>query len=120
MIDTRFPKEERLRSRKQIQNLFEKAKRFHIPPVQIFYHAPGLELERGVQILVGAPKKRFKKAVDRNRIKRQLREGLREADSQNLFYGNCMLIFTGKKASETMVLKEEISALFNKMKPDSF
>jgi hypothetical protein len=31
-----------------------------------------------------------------------------------------MLIFTGKKASETMVLKEEISALFNKMKPDSF
>ena len=77
MIDTRFPKEERLRSRKQIQNLFEKAKRFHIPPIQILYHAPGLELERGVQILVGAPKKRFKKAVDRNRVKRLLREAYR-------------------------------------------
>ena len=77
MIDKRFPKEERLRSRKQIQNLFAKAKRFHIPPVQILYHAPEIELERSVQILVGAPKKRFKKAVDRNRVKRLLREAYR-------------------------------------------
>jgi ribonuclease P protein component len=34
-------------------------------------------LERGVQVMVGAPKRRFKHAVDRNRIKRLLRESYR-------------------------------------------
>lgn len=77
MIDNSFPKEERLRSKKQIQRLFDKGEKFHISPIQVLYYAPGLVLERGVQILVGAPKKRFRKAVERNKVKRLLREAYR-------------------------------------------
>jgi ribonuclease P protein component len=47
-----------------------------------------------VRIMIGVPKKRFKKAVDRNRIKRQIREVYRKnkqfivevAIEQNRFY----------------------------------
>ena len=108
----------RLKSKRVLDQLFDSGQIIRTRNLLLRYQL--IETVPAFYVGVSVSKRNFKKAVDRNRIKRQLREGLREADSQNFFYGNCMLIFTGKKASETMVLKEEISALFNKMKPDSF
>jgi ribonuclease P protein component len=71
-----FPKAERLKSRKQIDSLFEKGKAVSVPPVRAIYlFSPA---ESG-SLLAGvtASKKSFKKAVDRNRIKRLLREAYR-------------------------------------------
>jgi len=70
-------KAERLKSRKQIETLFEKGKSFTVFPVRVSY---SFELNRekaGAQIGVSASKRVFKKAVDRNRIKRLLREAYR-------------------------------------------
>ena len=61
---------------------------------------------------VSVPKKCFKKAVDRNRIKRQLRVAIREQKKSSLFPGAGMLLFKGKKVPDTEFLKEQIQALF--------
>ncbi len=77
MSDSRFPREERLKLRNRISHLFETGRRFSEGPVHVFWCLSPWPLDRSVQVLVGAPKRRFKHAVDRNRIKRLLRESYR-------------------------------------------
>jgi ribonuclease P protein component len=73
----RLPKSERLSSHKQIQNLFSGGKTFAIHPFVVKYSIiQGQEVENH-QILVSVSKRNFKRAVDRNRIKRQIREAYR-------------------------------------------
>lgn len=52
-------------------------------------------------------KKNFKRAVDRNRIKRQLREALKGNEKVISVSGSCMLIYTGKKPMLTKSLIKE-------------
>ena len=72
----RFPKAERLKSRRQIDQLFAGGKAFSAFPLRTIYKFQ--PAEKGfLQVGVTASKKYFKKAVDRNRIKRLLREAYR-------------------------------------------
>jgi len=71
-----FPKAERLKSRKQIETLFAKGKSVSVFPVRAVYQFSAAE-EAGLKAGVSASKRHFKKAVDRNRIKRLLREAYR-------------------------------------------
>ena len=70
-------KSERLKSRKAIGELFAKGKSVRHQPLVLIY-AP-MELPEAVptQIAVSVSKRRFKHAVDRNRVKRQIREAYR-------------------------------------------
>lgn len=72
----RFTKAERLKSRKQIDHLFAKGKTVSAPPVRAIYLFTPAE-SGSLQAGVTASKKAFKKAVDRNRVKRLLREAYR-------------------------------------------
>lgn len=68
-------KAERLHKKKLIEELFNKGSYFYLPPFKVYYL--GLkELEQN-QVLFSIPKRSFKKAVDRNRLKRQSREAFR-------------------------------------------
>jgi ribonuclease P protein component len=68
-----FAKQERLCSSKLIDRLFSEGNRqISVFPVRLVWLlADDIE---GVQILISAPKRNFHHAVDRNRIKRQVRE----------------------------------------------
>lgn len=78
MADLRFPREERLKSRTSIGLLFSRNSRSAAESGLRLVWLPAPEpLIRGVQVLVAAPKKRFKHAVVRNRVKRLLREAWR-------------------------------------------
>lgn len=66
-------KKERLKSRKAIDALFQSGNSFSLFPFRVVY----LFTTTGVQVGVGASKKNFKKAVDRNRVKRLTREAYR-------------------------------------------
>ncbi|MEY4969194.1 MAG: hypothetical protein RLZZ261_965 [Bacteroidota bacterium] len=78
MSDARFPREERLKSRTSIGILFSRASRSVTDAgLRVVWTASPEPLERGVQVLVAAPKKHFRRAVARNRIKRLLREAWR-------------------------------------------
>lgn len=68
---------ERLKSKKVIDVLFTKGDSFLQFPVKFVYLVTELPEKYPVQVGVSVSKKNFKKAVDRNRIKRLLREAYR-------------------------------------------
>ncbi len=73
-----FSKVEKLKSRKQIEQLFANGSSFLVFPVKvIFAIADKTNDEYPIKIGVSASSKKFKKAVDRNRIKRLLKENYR-------------------------------------------
>lgn len=72
-----LPKRQRLKSRKQIDSLFAEGKGFAVFPLRVVYRFQSMAEKGGVQVGVSASKRHFKKAVDRNRIKRLLREAYR-------------------------------------------
>jgi ribonuclease P protein component len=114
-------KNERLKSRKQIEQLFKSGQRFVSPPFRVFYSFQAGEPAAGnlLQAGFGASSRHFKTAVARNRIKRLAREAyrLQKNDLQqklgeqnrklNLFF-----IYTGKELPDyTDVYKSIYTAL---------
>lgn len=76
----RFTKSERLCSKKQIDKLFAggQTKSMSAWPVRLVCHVGRRQAtDAPVQVLVSVSKRHFKHAVDRNRVKRQLREAYR-------------------------------------------
>jgi ribonuclease P protein component len=72
-----FRKDEILRKKKLIDRLFAEGTSFFIYPFKIFLLPVTLENSLPAQILITVTKRAFKHAVDRNRIKRQIRESYR-------------------------------------------
>ena len=78
MVNRRYTlsKEERLSWKRYIDLLFAKGQSFVAFPLRVVYLPVG-ESVAPVSILVSVPKKKFKRAVKRNLIKRQVREAYR-------------------------------------------
>lgn len=75
-----LPKEERLCSRKLIDMLFAggKSRSMVCFPLRVVYMLKDRDrLEPQTMMLISVPKKHFKRAVKRNRVKRQVREAYR-------------------------------------------
>lgn len=73
----KFPKQEHLCSESQITELFLTGESFISYPVRVVWLAfPALEAS-SIRVVMSVPKKKLKHAVDRNRIKRLLREAYR-------------------------------------------
>lgn len=71
-------KSERLNKKKIIDQMFSGgARSFSVFPLRVVY-LPVEELEEPAAILVSVSKRRFKRAVKRNRVKRQIREAYRK------------------------------------------
>ncbi len=72
-----FPKEERLTSKVAIDQLFNNGNSLNVKPFKIRWLR---DLERStvnVKVLISVPKRIFKRAVDRNKLKRLFREAYR-------------------------------------------
>jgi ribonuclease P protein component len=75
-VRSTFPKAERLSKEKWIQELFEKGSSFYLYPFKIIYRThPDPTLPN--QVLITVSSRQFKRAVDRNLIKRRIREAYR-------------------------------------------
>lgn len=77
--DTRktLSKSERLSSKSLIEQLFSNGRSFGHHPFVIRYLKLDEAISSGHQILISVSKRNFKKAVDRNKLKRQIREAYR-------------------------------------------
>ena len=99
-------KNERLKSRKQIDLLFTEGKKFSVSTFRVFYLF-NASSGQPLQFAVGVSNKNFKKAVDRNKIKRRIREAYRlqkRSLQQQLKDKKCpvslFIIYTGKEIPE--------------------
>ena len=111
-------KNERLKSRKALEQLFSSGKSFVIAPYRVIYHPA----EKGLLFTVGVSAKNFKKAVDRNRIKRQTREAYRlqkaplkewldtRQTGLHLFF-----TYTAKEKKDFQLLKETVQKIILKL-----
>jgi ribonuclease P protein component len=72
-----FPKKEHLCGEIRIGKLYAEGKAFIVYPLRVVYKVSEGADNVPLKVLVSVPKKRFKHAVDRNRIKRLMRETYR-------------------------------------------
>lgn len=98
-------KHERLKSKKDIDTLFLTGKAFFISPFKVFYaFKPAVDGRPGLRFGVSVPKRNFKRAVDRNLLKRRIRElyrinhaGLKENITTRGLQLNMMWVYTDKE-----------------------
>ncbi|HEY6975206.1 MAG TPA: ribonuclease P protein component [Chitinophagaceae bacterium] len=117
-----YGRKEKLKGRKMIEQLFSKGKSFTVFPIKIFYLQPGTPLDFSVKAGVGVSARNFKKAVERNRIKRLLREAyrteklslhlyLKEHNTQLIMF----LLYTDKLLPDYAALKAKMPLLFEQL-----
>ena len=115
-------KEERLHSRKIIEQLFKEGKVFTTFPLRVIWkfspEPHGNSLRAGITVST----KYFKKAVDRNRIRRLMKEAYRlqkytlqtSLDERNLQLV-IFIIYVGKEVPEYDLIVEKIAFVINKL-----
>ncbi|MCR5887629.1 ribonuclease P protein component [Hymenobacter sp. J193] len=72
-----FPKEEHLCRKKLIEELFGRGSSFGLYPLRLVWLPAPAPTQAPPQVLVSVSKRTFKRAVDRNYLKRLLREAYR-------------------------------------------
>ena len=72
-----FSKSEHLCGDTRISRLFTQGESFIVYPLRVVYIVTTNEEKEVVSVLISVPKKRFKRAVKRNRLKRLIREAYR-------------------------------------------
>jgi ribonuclease P protein component len=72
-----FRKEERLNKEKLIKELFEEGSSFYFYPFKVWHKGNSDTSYPVHQVMISVSRRNFKKAVDRNLIKRRIRESFR-------------------------------------------
>ncbi len=114
-----FGKEEKLKSSKLITQLFAEGKSITTFPIKLIYLPVEHEGDYKIKAGVSVPKRKFKLAVKRNRIKRLLREVYRK--NKQIIYTAThtkkhifMFIYLGKEEPEYHFLEEKMQTLLKK------
>ncbi len=114
-------KNERLKSRKLIEQLFSEGNKFGVAPFRIFYLYKE-EKKMLLQFGVGVSSRNFKKSVDRNRIKRMIREAyrLQKSTLQNKLKDkngelNLFVIYTDKEIPQYAEVHNKMKKVLDKL-----
>jgi ribonuclease P protein component len=118
-------KKERLKSRKEIDFLFKEGKSFPLTPFRVYYRIKTIaegDTNIYLQAGVGVSSRNFKKAVDRNRIKRLSREAYRlqkQSLLDTLVAANkemrLFIIYTGRELPQFELVKEKTAIILKRL-----
>jgi ribonuclease P protein component len=116
-----FKKEERLKSRKTIEGLFKDGKSFSNFPFRVLWKFSDNSVA-ALQTGFAVSSKNFKKAVDRNRIKRLMREAyrLQKNDLQNQLQQQqkqlaVFIIYVGNELPEYDFIFDKTTPVLNRL-----
>jgi ribonuclease P protein component len=115
-------KSEILRGEKRLEVLYKSGKRIQVNPLLVITMETGPETGAPVQAAFVIPKKNYRKATDRNRLRRQLREAWRlnkqplidVMKSRNKTL-QLLLIYTGKTPVVFAELQQKIVLLLHRL-----
>ena len=119
MLTNSFKKQERLTGKKNFEKLLVKGQRFHVFPFTVYWQCVTNQ-ERPVKIAISVPKRKFKKATERNLIKRRIRESYRTnkyelntfLESQNLQL-HVLVVYSSTEIQEFKKLNQRIIEILN-------
>ena len=114
-----FKKEEKLKSKKLIEQLFEQGSTLKEFPLRMVYLKVKLGTDYPVKASFSVSKRKFKRAVDRNRMKRLMRECYRN-NKYNLYQNiedDFILMFTyiDEKEHKYVDIEEKMIHLMMKL-----
>ncbi|MBN8701717.1 MAG: ribonuclease P protein component [Bacteroidetes bacterium] len=125
MVLANYPKALRICSKADFDLLFKKGKGFTVFPIKLSYlKSDNHPSQQPFLFAATAPKRLFKRAVDRNRIKRQLKESIRK--NKHLLLANTnlnspnqtnLLLFTyiAAEKSSSEVIENATIKLINRL-----
>lgn len=117
-----FAKNERLCSLKLIEELFKSGNVLFQYPYRIIWKESETALPGPSQVVIAVPKRNFKRAVDRNLIKRRIREGFRT--QKEILYSPLsvkglsivfMIQYTGKEIAGFSKISESMATALRKL-----
>jgi len=118
----RFRKEERLKSSKVIDQLFSQGNSFLVHPFKVNWLKADEKGSYPARILIGVSSKNFRKAVDRNLLKRLSKEAYRK--NKYFLYEyledrgiscNFSVIYIGKKQEDYSVIEKKIITVLKRL-----
>lgn len=118
-MNTSFPKKEKLKSKKLIEQLFAEGKSISAYPLKLVYLKTPIDTDAQIQAGVTVSKRNFKSAVKRNRIKRLLRESYRL--NKHLVFNSLegdyafMFLYLGKEMPVYHQLEKNVAQVFQKL-----
>lgn len=113
-----FSHKEKLKSKKLIEQLFKEGKSITSFPLKLIYLNADFNSQVKIKTGVIAPKKSFKNAAQRNRIKRLLREAYRL--NKPLVFNNIeggfafMILYLGKEMPDHQLVNEKMKDILRK------
>lgn len=109
---------EKLKSKKEIDLLFGEGTSIAQYPIRLVYRKSSVPDSDGIKTAVSVSKRNFKKAVDRNRIKRLLRESYRKnkyiVRHNTTHQFTFMFLYTGKEMPEYTLIASKMKKILQK------
>ena len=117
-MENMFGKQEKLKSRKLIEKLFKEGSSVKKFPLRLVFLQTSHTSNFPIQASFSVPKRNFKKAVDRNRIKRQIREAYRlnkeswlEATDRKPAY--VAIMYVAKEHNNSIFIQKKLKKVFS-------
>ena len=117
-----YNRQEKLKSRKLIEQLFSKGKAINAHPLRLIYTVPEEKMDFPVKLGVTVSSRNFKKAVDRNRIKRLMREAYRLNKTDLLTHAEntnqqiaAFIMYTDRTLPDFAFINEKTKLILNKL-----
>ena len=115
-----FPKSEKLKSKKKIAELFLQKNFFMHDEIKLYWRVNNAD-EHHKKIVIIVPKKKIVKAVDRNKIKRYLRESYRinksilDLENKQINIG---FVYLSSKISDFKAIERKIKLILLRLREE--